>query len=92
MSEWEIKRHPDFLKDLKKLDNKDLNIFYKKIKENPERQKHLMGKGNCYREPITENLRLIYFLDGKVIWLLIISKHKNVYKQYLKRFHSLKVN
>lgn len=93
MSEWEIKLHPDFFKDLGKLSKKDLEIFYNKkskIKENPERQKHLSGGGNCYREPITENFRLIYYVDGNTIWLLTIGKHKDAYKQYLKRLYSLK--
>lgn len=93
MIEWEIKEHPDFFKDLDRLSVKDLEIFYKKkkkIKENPQRQKHLSGGTNCYREPITENIRLIYFIEGKTIWLLTIGKHKEAYKTYLKRIYSLK--
>ncbi len=93
MSEWEIKLHPDFLKDLDSLETKELAIFYKKkekIKQNPERQKHLSGGANCYREPITENIRLVYFIEGKTIWLLTIGKHKEAYKDYLKRLYSLR--
>ncbi|MDO8538709.1 MAG: type II toxin-antitoxin system RelE/ParE family toxin [archaeon] len=93
MSEWEIKEHPDFFKDLDKLDKKVLKIFYKKkqkIKENPERLKHLSGGSNCYREPITENIRLIYLIEGKTIWFLTIGKHKEAYKEYLKRLYSLR--
>ena len=44
LNEWEIREHPDFFKDLDKLGTKELEIFYKKknkIKENPERQKHI---------------------------------------------------
>jgi len=40
LSEWEIKLHPYFFKDLDRLDKKHLEIFYKKkkkIKENPLR-------------------------------------------------------
>jgi mRNA-degrading endonuclease RelE of RelBE toxin-antitoxin system len=62
LSEWEIREHPDFFKDLDKLSKTDLEIFFKKkkkIKENPELLKHLRGGTNCYREPITENIRLI---------------------------------
>ena len=33
MTEWEVKEHPDFFKDLDKLDKKDLEIFYKKKKD-----------------------------------------------------------
>ena len=93
MSEWEAREHPDFFKDLDKLGTKELEIFYKKknkIKENPERQKHLSGGDNCYREPITENIRLIYFIEGKVVWLLTIGKHKEAYKDYLKKLYSLR--
>ena len=59
-----------------KLGTKELEIFYKKknkIKENPQRQKHLSGGENCYREPITENIRLIYWIKGKTVWLLTLS-------------------
>jgi len=59
LTDWEIKEHPDFFKDLDKLSTKDLQIFFKKkrkIKESPLRQKHLSGGSNCYREPITRNL------------------------------------
>ena len=92
MTKWEVEYHKDFLKDLGVLDKKILNIFYKKIKkieENPKRQKHLTGSGNFYREPITKNIRLVYVLEGKIIRLLVINKHKTVYRLFLKRFHSL---
>ena len=94
MADWEIKEHPDFFRDLDKLSINDLKTFYnkkKKIKENPERQKHLSGGKNCYREPITENIRLVYFVKGKTIWFLTISKHKEAYKRYLKRLYSLRL-
>ena len=93
MIDWEIKEHPDLFKDLDKLSTKDLESFYKKknkIKQNPERQKHLSGGENCYREPITENIRLIYSIERNVIWLLTVGKHKEAYKGYLKRLYSLK--
>jgi len=50
LSEWQIKEHPDFFKDLNKLGGRELQNFYnkkKKIKENPLRQKHLSGGANC---------------------------------------------
>ncbi|MEK6963700.1 MAG: hypothetical protein AABX70_04690 [Nanoarchaeota archaeon] len=93
MTDWIIKEHPIFWKDLDKLERKELEIFYKKkvkIKENPLRQKHLAGGANCYREPITENIRLIYYIEGNIIWLLTIGKHKGVYEEYLKRLYSLR--
>ncbi len=93
MSDWEIKHHPDFLKDLDHVSTKDLEIFYKKkqkIKENPLRLKHLSGGQNCYREPITDNVRLIYYVESKTIWLLTIGKHKEAYNDYLKRLYTLK--
>lgn len=95
MAEWKIKEHPDFFRDLDKLSLKDIDIFYKKnnkIKKNPERQKHLSGGENCYREPITSNTRLIYFIEGNTIWLLTIGKHSESYKSYLKRLYSLRTN
>jgi len=51
LTKWIIKEHPDFFKDLDMLSKKELEIFYKKkkkIKQNPERQKHLRGGENCY--------------------------------------------
>ena len=93
MTEWELKFHPDFLKDLDKLSKTDVMIFNKKkekIKENPVRLKHLSGGENCYREPITKNIRLVYFIEGNVIWLLTIGKHKEAYLEHIKRIYSLR--
>jgi len=95
LNEWIIKEHSDFFKDLDKLSKGELEIFYKKkkkIKHNPERQKHLRGGENCYREPITENIRLIYLLEGNIIWLLTIDKHDKAYEKYINRLHSLYQN
>ena len=33
---------------------------------------------------------LIYYIKDKTIWFLTIGKHKEAYKQYLKRLYSLK--
>lgn len=88
-----IREHPDFFKDLDKLNVKDLQILFKKkkkIKENPLRLKHLSGGGACYREPITRNIRLIYFLEGKTIWLLTIGPHDKSYEMFKKRLYSLR--
>lgn len=93
MTEWKVEVHPEFLKDLKKLNNKLLEIFYKKkekIKSDPLRQKHLKGGSNCYREPITDTIRLIYYVEKKTIYLLTIGVHDKAYKQYRKRLHNLK--
>ena len=94
LSEWEIKEHPDFLKDLDHLSTADPTIFYKKkqkVKQNPLRQEHLSGGTNCYREPITDNIRLIYYVERNVIWLLTIGRHDDAYKEYLKRLYSLRM-
>lgn len=87
-----IKEHPHFYKDLDNLSMKNFQIFCKKIekiKENPLRMKHLRGKGNCYREPITKSVRLIYEIKGHVIILLSIGPHDKSYRDYLKRWNSL---
>ena len=94
MAEWEIKEHPDFFKDLDNLGTNELEIFYKKknkIKENPIRQKHLSGGQNCYREPITDNIRLVYFIKGKTIWLLTIGRHDKSYEAFKKRLYTLRI-
>ena len=94
MDDWEIKEHPDFFKDLNKLGAKDLETFYKKknkIKKNPERQKHLSGGLNCYREPITKNIRLVYFVQGKIIWMLAIGPHDKSYSEFRKRLYSIRI-
>jgi mRNA-degrading endonuclease RelE of RelBE toxin-antitoxin system len=94
LTEWHIRTHPDFFKDLDKLGTRELHNFYEKkqkIKVNPIRQKHLSGGSNCYREPITDNVRLIYFLKEDTIWLLTISPHKKAFETYRKRLHSLKI-
>ena len=94
MAEWEIKEHPDFFKDLDNLGTKELEIFYKKkneIKDNPIRHKHLSGGQNCYREPITNNIRLVYFVEDKTIWLLAIGRHDKSYEEFKKRLYSLRI-
>lgn len=93
LNEWEIKEHPDFFKDLDKLGVRELQIFYakkKKIRINPLRLKHLSGGVNCYREPITDNIRLIYYIEKNIIWLLTIGTHKKAFEEYIKRLNSLK--
>ena len=93
MANWEIKEHPDFFRDLDRLNKTELEIFYKKkekIKKNPIRMKHLSGGENCYREPITENIGLIYYLRDNIIWLLTIGKHDTAYSTYLKRLYTLR--
>ena len=92
MPEWVIREHPDFFKDIHKIGTKELRIFRKKkekIRQNPEREKHLSGGENCYREPITKNIRLIYIIQGNLVWLLTIEKHDASYHNYLKRLYSL---
>ena len=93
MSKWVIKLHPDFFKDLDRLDKRHLEIFYKKkekIKSNPLRLKHLSGGENCYREEITSNIRLIYYVEENTIWFLTIGRHDKAYKEYLKRLYNLR--
>ena len=70
MPPWVIKERSDFFRDLNKLGTEELRIFWKKrkkIEQNPIREKHLGGGENCYREPITKNIRLIYLVKGNVI-------------------------
>ena len=93
MTDWIIKEHPAFFKDLDKLGGKELQNFYdkkKKIKTNPIRHEHLSGGSNCYREPVTDNIRLIYYVKGNTIWLLTIGLHRKAFKDYIKRLHSLR--
>ena len=88
MTIWRVEEHPQFKKNLNKLDSKILRIFknkYKKIKENPIRLKHLSGRGNFYREAITKNIRLIYEVEGNTIHLLTIGKHEEAYEEFEKR-------
>ncbi len=88
-----VRFHSDFFKDLEKLSKKDIEFFEKKkekIKQNPLRFKHLSGGANCYREEITSNIRLIYYLRGNEIWMLIIDKHEKAYANFRKRLYSLK--
>ena len=93
MTEWEVKTHPEFSSDLDKLGKNELEIFYKKkekIKANPLRLKHLSGGENCYREAITKNIRLVYYIEGNTIWFLVIGRHDETYQEYFARLHSLR--
>jgi mRNA-degrading endonuclease RelE of RelBE toxin-antitoxin system len=94
LAEWKIRVHPDFFKDLNSLSKRELEIFYKKkekIKSSPLRLKHLSGGENCYREPITDNMRLIYLIQGETIWLLTIGPHDKAYEEFRKRLYSLRI-
>ena len=80
-------------RDLNRLGVKDLELFYKKVqkvKENPTRLKHLGGGLPCYREPITKNIRLIYAIEGKTIWLPTIGPHDDSYENFRKRLYTLR--
>ena len=93
MTKWTVKLHPDFFKDLDRLGNRELKIFSRKrykIKENPLRQKHFAGGSNYYREPITDSLRLIYYVKGTTIWFLTIGLHDKSYKEFRKRLLALR--
>ena len=93
MIKWTIELHEDFGKDLDKLTKSDLEILHKKrkkIKANPERQKHLAGGKHCYREPITKSVRLIYYIEGRRIWFLTIGRHDKAYENYRNRLLNLR--
>lgn len=90
--EYELRFHPDFFDDLRGLNKNDLTAVYKqiqKIKQNPARFKHLTGVKGCYSVRVG-NLRLVYYLEGKVIWFLIAEKRAKVYENYLRRLHRIK--
>jgi addiction module RelE/StbE family toxin len=91
-NDYEIKFHPDFFKDLDKLDKKDVKIVEKqieKVKQNPRRFKSLHGITNCYRIRIG-NLRIVYYVKNRVIWFLTVEKRDTVYGIYLKRLYFIK--
>ncbi len=84
---WVLKAHPLFEKDIKKLDRSDkerLKELILRIKENPERFKHLKGYHSLFRVRFS-GFRLVYALKDKIIWLIIVDKRKRVYKEMLKR-------
>ena len=89
----EIRFHDNFFRDLDKLSLKDVQIFEKKkvkIIENPRRQKYLAGEKNCYREPITKNIRVVYFLHQDAIWFLTIGTHDKAYDKFKERLHQIR--
>ncbi|MEK6963513.1 MAG: hypothetical protein AABX70_03745 [Nanoarchaeota archaeon] len=93
MGKFVVRFHSEFFKDLGKLSKNDIEIFEakkEKIKANPLRLKHLSGGSNCYREEITSNTRLIYYILGNEIWMLVIDKHDKAYRNFRKRLYSLK--
>ena len=84
---WTLKAHPRFEKDLKKLSkaNKEqLAELILRIKEDPYRFKPLKGCPECFRVRFS-NFRLVYVLQSKTIWLIIVNKRKQVYKEMRKR-------
>ncbi|MGC9444725.1 MAG: type II toxin-antitoxin system RelE family toxin [Candidatus Methanospirareceae archaeon] len=82
-----VKAHPLFAKDVKRLDKKDkerLLDAIQKIKENPTRYKPVTGIPYCYRARFG-NLRIVYLLRSSEIWIVIVAKRKNVYKEMKQR-------
>lgn len=92
MSEFEVKFHPEFFDDLKRLDKRDLKAIYKqveKIKKNPKRFKRLIGRENVFRVRVGK-LRLVYYVERKTIWFLVVEKRDKVYETYYKRLYKIK--
>jgi mRNA-degrading endonuclease RelE of RelBE toxin-antitoxin system len=92
MSGYIARFHPGFFDDIKKLDRKEREILQKqvnKVKENPRRFKRLHGRDNCYRIRIG-NLRIVYYLKGRVIWFLVAEKRKTVYSIYFSRLYKIR--
>jgi mRNA-degrading endonuclease RelE of RelBE toxin-antitoxin system len=90
----DVRFHDNFFKDLDKLSNKDIEIFEKKRKKiinDPVRQKRLKGADNCYREPITRNIRVVYFFHKNVLWFLTIGPHDKAYDKFKERFHQIRL-
>ena len=90
--EYIVKFHPDFFKDLDKLNKKEVKIVNKqieKIKENPTRFRRLVGVPNCYRVR-TLDLRIVYYLEGKTIWFLAVQRRKIIYTIYFRRLYRIK--
>jgi|GEM_PF-514408 len=88
---YELIFHPEFLTDLKRLDKKEKEEILKqvdKIKGNPERFKHLHGKGNCYTVR-AGNIRIVYSIDDNKIIFLVAERRKEVYEIYYKRLYSI---
>lgn len=82
---------PEFLTDLKKLDKKEKDEILKqvdKIKNNPDRFKHLHGKGNCYTVR-AGNIRIVYSLDKNRIVFLVAERRNIVYEIYYKRLYTI---
>ncbi|MBI5073419.1 hypothetical protein HZA99_06395 [Candidatus Woesearchaeota archaeon] len=93
--EYKVRFHSGFFNDLDRLSPSDIEIFEKKkekIKQNPLRLKHLSGGENCYREEITMNIRLIYYIKGTDIWMLVIDKHEKHILNTERDFIRLKSN
>lgn len=71
-----------FQRDLKKLDGsskKHLEKAIEKLLENPKRFKPLEGTPNHFRIRF-ENYRLVYKIEGNVVWLLFVRKRDEVYR------------
>lgn len=89
---FELSFHPDFFADLKKLDKREKEEVSKhvdKIRNNPERFKHLHGQGNCYTMR-AGNLRVVYSLEGNTIYFLVAERRKEVYDAYYKRLYDIR--
>ena len=93
LASWILREHEQFFKDLRQLGYKELQIFQNKrnkIKTNPLRLKHLSGGNNTYREPLSNNCKLVYAVIGNEIIFLSVGPHDKAYKIAWERLDSLK--
>jgi hypothetical protein len=54
-------------------------------------QKYLAGEVHCYREPITKNIRVVYFIHKDILWFLTIGTHDKSYAKFKERLHQLRL-
>ena len=93
LDEFEFKFHQEFFDDLDKLNKQELEAANKqidKIKQNPLRYKRLRGRENCFSIR-SGDLRIIYYVGGKIVWFLLVDRRDDVYGNYLKRLYRIKI-
>ena len=92
-SEFEFRFHPEFFDDLDiptKQELEAVNKLIEKIKQNPLRFKRLHGRENCFSVRAGD-LRIIYYVQGRIVWFLLVDRRKHAYENYLKRLYRIKI-
>ncbi len=92
MPGYDVRFHPDFSRDLRRLSRREavaVDSRLVEIQEEPERFKRLHGYLRCFTARVG-GFRIIYYLEGRTVWVLMVGRRGQVYREFVKRLYGLR--